>query len=109
MSRNVPDKVNVVVFTWKGNVYGARFHPSYVTKIDRFGGKVILMCGCIMLGSRTPLFVFDASTVNSQRYREEILEAYGRFFWVLWAPTTFLWTIMRSHTELILLKNFMKK
>ncbi|GFV71952.1 hypothetical protein TNCV_2458851 [Trichonephila clavipes] len=54
------------VFIWKGN--GARFHPSYLTKIDRFGGKGILVCGGIMLGSRIPLYFFDDGTVNSQRY-----------------------------------------
>ncbi|GFU81109.1 hypothetical protein TNCV_1117611 [Trichonephila clavipes] len=39
----------------------------------------------------------------------DILEAYVRVFWVLWARTTFLWTIMRSHTELTSLMDFMKE
>ncbi|GFV68722.1 hypothetical protein TNCV_1902381 [Trichonephila clavipes] len=38
------------VFTWRENVRGARFRPSCVTKIDRFDGKGILVCGGIMLG-----------------------------------------------------------
>ncbi|GFX72846.1 transposable element Tcb2 transposase [Trichonephila clavipes] len=32
-----------------------------------------------MWSSRTPLNVFDVSTVNSQRYRDEILETYAYF------------------------------
>ncbi|GFY01970.1 hypothetical protein TNCV_5098311 [Trichonephila clavipes] len=62
-----------------------------------------------MLGGRTHLYVFDAGAVNSQGYGDEILEAYVRFFWVLWVRTTFLKTIMRCHTELVLLMNFMKE
>ncbi|GFW52751.1 hypothetical protein TNCV_2393311 [Trichonephila clavipes] len=42
-----------------------------------------------MWGSRSSLYVFGASTVNLQRCMDEILEAYMRFFWVLWARTTF--------------------
>ncbi|GFY01756.1 hypothetical protein TNCV_1467481 [Trichonephila clavipes] len=59
------------VFTWREN--GAHFHPSYAPKIDIFGGKGILACGGIMLRSRTPLYAFDASTVNSQHNRDDIL------------------------------------
>ncbi|GFX66421.1 transposable element Tcb1 transposase [Trichonephila clavipes] len=36
----------------------------------------MLVGGDIMLGSLTPLYVFHAGSVNSQRYRDEILEAY---------------------------------
>ncbi|GFV16225.1 hypothetical protein TNCV_3379891 [Trichonephila clavipes] len=91
-----------------------RHHPranaldSYLTKIDRFGGKGILVCGG-MLSSRTPLYVFNMGTVNLQRYRNEILEACVRFSWVLWAQATFLWMTMRGETELILLMNLMKE
>ncbi|GFV68482.1 hypothetical protein TNCV_3129381 [Trichonephila clavipes] len=66
------------VLTWREN--GARFYPSYVIKIDRYGGKGILECDGIMLGNCTPLYVLDAGTVNSQRYRDDILEAYVRVF-----------------------------
>ncbi|GFY06250.1 hypothetical protein TNCV_2680441 [Trichonephila clavipes] len=59
------------VFTWREN--GACFHPPNVTKIDRFGVKRILVCGSIMLDSRTTLKVFDACTVNSQCHRNQIL------------------------------------
>ncbi|GFS76267.1 transposable element Tcb2 transposase [Trichonephila clavipes] len=62
------------VFTCREN--RTRFHASYEKKIDRFGGKEILVRSCIMLRSRTPLYVFYANTVNSQGYRDEILEAY---------------------------------
>ncbi|GFV70342.1 hypothetical protein TNCV_4797611 [Trichonephila clavipes] len=35
------------------------------------------------------MYAFDAGAVNSQSYRDEILEACVRFFWLLWALTTF--------------------
>ncbi|GFV91885.1 hypothetical protein TNCV_2975561 [Trichonephila clavipes] len=69
------------VFTWREN--GACLNPSYVTEIDRFGSKEIFVCGGIMLGSHTPLYVFNAGSVNSQRKKDEILEAKARLFWVL--------------------------
>ncbi|GFW09729.1 hypothetical protein TNCV_867921 [Trichonephila clavipes] len=31
-----------------------------------------------MLDSRTPLYHWDTGTINSQHYRDEILEAYAR-------------------------------
>ncbi|GFW20209.1 hypothetical protein TNCV_1855331 [Trichonephila clavipes] len=46
------------VFPWREN--GAHYHPSYVTKTDRFGGKRILVCGGIIVSSRTSLYIFDA-------------------------------------------------
>ncbi|GFW15837.1 hypothetical protein TNCV_1545711 [Trichonephila clavipes] len=55
MSRNVSDKGILIVFIRREN--GAHVHPSYVTKIDRFGGKGILVCSGIMLGSLTPQYV----------------------------------------------------
>ncbi|GFU42527.1 reverse transcriptase [Trichonephila clavipes] len=72
------------VFTWRES--GARFHPHHISKSDRFRGKGILVCGGIMLGSRTPLYVFDARTLNSQRYMNGILQVHMRFFWV-WVPS----------------------
>ncbi|GFV73862.1 hypothetical protein TNCV_2625651 [Trichonephila clavipes] len=64
------------VFTWREN--GARFHLSCVTKIDRLFGKGILFCGGIMLGSRTPQYVFHEGTVNSQYYRDDNPDVYVR-------------------------------
>ncbi|GFU63780.1 hypothetical protein TNCV_3321771 [Trichonephila clavipes] len=61
------------VFTWRENE--ACSHPSFEAKMEIFGGKRILVSGGIMLGSRTRKG-FDSSTVNSQRYRYDILEAY---------------------------------
>ncbi|GFY24839.1 transposable element Tcb2 transposase [Trichonephila clavipes] len=95
------------VFIWRER--GARFHPSFVTKINRFGGKGILVWGCILLDNFTPMFVFYAGIANAQCYRDEVLEAYVRLFWIIWAQTTFLWTIIRSHTEPTLLMNFMRR
>ncbi|GFX14529.1 hypothetical protein TNCV_1617121 [Trichonephila clavipes] len=67
------------VFTFGEKSEGS-FHPSCETKIDIFGGKGMLVCGGIMLGSRTPLYVFDACTVNSHSYRDQILEAYNNSY-----------------------------
>ncbi|GFU71132.1 integrase catalytic domain-containing protein [Trichonephila clavipes] len=44
------------IFMWREN--GDRFYPFYTTKINRFGGKGILVCGGIMWGNRTPLKMF---------------------------------------------------
>ncbi|GFV47476.1 transposable element Tcb2 transposase [Trichonephila clavipes] len=49
-------------------------------KFDRFGGKGIFVCVGTMLKSRTPLYIIDAGTVNSQSYRDEFLEVYVWFF-----------------------------
>ncbi|GFW39891.1 hypothetical protein TNCV_4358861 [Trichonephila clavipes] len=65
MSRNSPD-YGILVESSSGES-GAYFHPFYVIKIDRFHGKGILVCRGIMWGRRTPLYVFDVSTVYSQR------------------------------------------
>ncbi|GFX18468.1 retrovirus-related Pol polyprotein from transposon opus [Trichonephila clavipes] len=66
------------VFIWRES--GARFQHYYVTKIDRFGSKLVIVCVGVMLGSCKPLYVFGASTVNSQCYRD-IMEVYGMSFW----------------------------
>ncbi|GFW83409.1 hypothetical protein TNCV_2545071 [Trichonephila clavipes] len=58
------------VFIWKES--GARFHSSYVTKIDGFDGKVILAFGSKMLGRHTPLHVFDVDSASEQCYRDEV-------------------------------------
>ncbi|GFU07150.1 hypothetical protein TNCV_1316141 [Trichonephila clavipes] len=50
------------VFTCKEN--GPRFHPSHVTKINRFGGKGILVWGGKKLNSRIPLYIFETDSVT---------------------------------------------
>ncbi|GFW56732.1 hypothetical protein TNCV_4068121 [Trichonephila clavipes] len=62
------------VFIWRESE--AKFHLSYLTNRTDLVPKEFLCVG-IMYGSRTPLYVFDASTVNSYRYRDEVLEANG--------------------------------
>ncbi|GFY35038.1 hypothetical protein TNCV_5044131 [Trichonephila clavipes] len=47
-----------------GRENGARFHPSCVTKVDGFCGKGIIVHGGMLSGSRTPLYDFNACTVN---------------------------------------------
>ncbi|GFT55893.1 hypothetical protein TNCV_1699701 [Trichonephila clavipes] len=58
--------------TWREN--GSSLSSFLCNKFDRFGGKGILVCGGTILDSRTPLYIIDAGTVNSQRCRDEILE-----------------------------------
>ncbi|GFX15234.1 transposable element Tcb2 transposase [Trichonephila clavipes] len=48
-------------------------HPSNIIERERYGGRGVLVWGGIMLGSRTDLHIFDASSVNGIRYCNEIL------------------------------------
>ncbi|GFU18938.1 transposable element Tc3 transposase [Trichonephila clavipes] len=59
---------------------GSRNHPSNIIERDRYGGRSVLVWGCIMLGSRTDLHIFDAGSVNGTRYCNEILLPYVRLF-----------------------------
>ncbi|GFT42082.1 transposable element Tc3 transposase [Trichonephila clavipes] len=59
---------------------GSRNHPSNIIERDRYGGHGVLVWGGIMLGSRTDLHIFDASSVNGTRYCNEILLPYVRLF-----------------------------
>ncbi|GFT17879.1 HTH_Tnp_Tc3_2 domain-containing protein [Trichonephila clavipes] len=59
---------------------GSRNHPSNIIERDRYGGHGVLVCGGIMLGSRTDLHIFDAGSVNGTRYCKEILLPYVRLF-----------------------------
>ncbi|GFV96580.1 transposable element Tc1 transposase [Trichonephila clavipes] len=59
---------------------GSRNHPSNIIERDRYGGRCVLVRGGIMLGSRTDLHIFDASSVNGTRYCNEILLPYVRLF-----------------------------
>ncbi|GFS88016.1 hypothetical protein TNCV_3929911 [Trichonephila clavipes] len=61
MCRNVPEEVVLVECSSESEVC---FHLSYVTKIDRFGDKGNLVCCSIMLGCRTPLYIFDVSSAT---------------------------------------------
>ncbi|GFT00200.1 transposable element Tcb2 transposase [Trichonephila clavipes] len=59
---------------------GSRNHPSNIIERDRYGGRGVLVWGGIMLGSRTDLHIFDAGSVNGNRYCNEILLPYVRLF-----------------------------
>ncbi|GFX31471.1 transposable element Tcb1 transposase [Trichonephila clavipes] len=59
---------------------GSRNHPSNIIERDRYGGRGVLIWGCIMLGSRTDLHIFNAGSVNGTRYCNEILLPYVRLF-----------------------------
>ncbi|GFX03652.1 HTH_Tnp_Tc3_2 domain-containing protein [Trichonephila clavipes] len=59
---------------------GSRNHPSNIIERDRYVGRGVLVWGGIMLGSRTDLHIFDAGSVNSTRYCNEILLPYVCLF-----------------------------
>ncbi|GFU90195.1 transposable element Tcb2 transposase [Trichonephila clavipes] len=59
---------------------GSRNHPSNIIERDRYGGRGVLVWGGIMLGSRTDLHIFHASSVNGTRYCNEIFLPYVRLF-----------------------------
>ncbi|GFW62324.1 transposable element Tcb2 transposase [Trichonephila clavipes] len=59
---------------------GSRNHPSNIIERDRYGGRGVLVWGGIMLGSRTDLHIFDAGSVNGNRYCNEILLPHVRLF-----------------------------
>ncbi|GFU53576.1 transposable element Tcb2 transposase [Trichonephila clavipes] len=59
---------------------GSRNHPSNIIERDRYGGRGVLVWGGIMFGSRTDLHIFDAGSVNGNRYCNEILLPYVRLF-----------------------------
>ncbi|GFT41726.1 transposable element Tc3 transposase [Trichonephila clavipes] len=68
---------------WRDNEWrerGSRNHPSNIYERDRYGGRGVLVCGGIKLGSRTDLHIFDAGSVNGTRYCNEILLTYVRLF-----------------------------
>lgn len=77
MSRNSAHKSDCQLIIWKKR--GAYYHPSNGKEIDQCGAKGVLVCGCIMLGNRSLLHVFDAGSDTTQRYRDEVLKASVRF------------------------------
>ncbi|GFV93137.1 hypothetical protein TNCV_2552281 [Trichonephila clavipes] len=78
MSQNSPDEV-IFVDSSSGEKVELTF-ILYLTKIYRFGGKRILVWASLWFGSLTPLYVFDARTVNLQRYKNDVFEAYVQLF-----------------------------
>ncbi|GFT06178.1 uncharacterized protein TNCV_1595771 [Trichonephila clavipes] len=79
---------------------GARFYSSYITKINIFGGKGILVYDDIMLSRHTPLYFFDANAVNSNRYMDAILEACPQY---TVGSTSACRTILRSSLLVVFL------
>ncbi|GFU30588.1 transposable element Tcb1 transposase [Trichonephila clavipes] len=73
---------------------GSRNHPWNVIERDRYGGRGVLVWGCIMLGSRTDLHIFDAGSVNGTRYCNEILLPYVRLFRGAMGLQFLSWTTM---------------
>ncbi|GFS71835.1 transposable element Tc3 transposase [Trichonephila clavipes] len=65
---------------WCREHRNCRNHPSNNIERDRYGCRGVLVWGGIMLGSRTDLHIFDASSVNGTRYCNEILLPYVRLF-----------------------------
>ncbi|GFU74974.1 uncharacterized protein TNCV_3752251 [Trichonephila clavipes] len=61
-------------------VYGSMRQMCKTVFGQWYGGRGVLVWGGIMLGSRTDLHIFDASSVNGTRYCNEILLPYVRLF-----------------------------
>ncbi|GFX85182.1 hypothetical protein TNCV_1647291 [Trichonephila clavipes] len=57
---------------------GASFPSSYVKKTQEDIVANEYFCAVVNVGSRTSLHVFDAGIINSQCYRNEVLETYMR-------------------------------
>ena len=55
-----------------------RCHPSNIIERDHYAGWRLRVWVGIMQDTRTPLHVFDNDSMNAQRYRQEVLELYGR-------------------------------
>lgn len=69
---------------------GTRYQPRNVLERDLYGGGGLMVWGGIMIGSRTPLHVFDRGTVTGQVYRDVILHQYVRLFRGAVGPTFLL-------------------
>lgn len=84
-------KTNDFISTRTGISYWVKWngHTHWTANIrrnNRFNDKVTLLWDGIILGSCTPLRVFDAATVNAYRYMYEVLETHGRLFRVAVSP-----------------------
>ncbi|GFV33775.1 transposable element Tcb2 transposase [Trichonephila clavipes] len=49
-------------FIWRE--LGTPYLPSNVREIDNYGGRGLMLWACIMLGGRTPLYVFERGSVT---------------------------------------------
>ncbi|GFU34423.1 transposable element Tcb1 transposase [Trichonephila clavipes] len=63
--------------TWRAP--GTRYHQENTIERHRYGGAGWLVCGGIILGSRTDLHV-QSVTMTGHIYRDVILEQYVRLF-----------------------------
>ncbi|UYV63311.1 hypothetical protein LAZ67_2003713 [Cordylochernes scorpioides] len=88
LSESVRDDVNIsfksgdkksnfprkTAFFWRETCY----HPTNIVEKDAYGG--VMVWAGIMTNRRMSLHVFEAGTLNVQRYRDEILEPHARLF-----------------------------
>ncbi|GFW70861.1 transposable element Tcb2 transposase [Trichonephila clavipes] len=59
---------------------GTRFEPRNITERHHFPSRGVMVWTGIMMDGRTDLHFFDTGSVTAQRYRDEVLEPYVRFF-----------------------------
>ncbi|GFW13706.1 transposable element Tcb2 transposase [Trichonephila clavipes] len=59
---------------------GTRFEPRNITKRHHFPSRGVMVWAGIMMDGRTDLHFFETGSVTAQRYRDEVLELYGRLF-----------------------------
>lgn len=69
---------------------GTRYLPTNILERDKYGGGGIMVWGGIIMGSRTPLHVFDRGIVTGQVYRDVILQYYVCLFRGAVGPTFLL-------------------
>ena len=66
------------VFAWREP--GKRYNLANIREIYRFDGTCILGWAGIKLDGHTLLYIISDSTMTAERYRNEVLEPYVRFF-----------------------------
>ncbi|GFV08979.1 transposable element Tcb2 transposase [Trichonephila clavipes] len=59
---------------------GTRFEARNITERHHFPSREVMVWAGIMMNGCTDLHFFDMGSVTAQRYRDEVLEPYVRFF-----------------------------
>ncbi|GFY20110.1 transposable element Tcb2 transposase [Trichonephila clavipes] len=59
------------IFIWRDR--GSRNNPVFVHESVRFGGRGVLVYGCISIDGRTDLYIIRDGPLTARRYRDEIL------------------------------------
>ena len=85
-----------------------RFAPVCAAEHDRYGKGLVMVWAGISMQGKTDLQIIENGTLTTVRYVNEILEFYVRPYAGTIGADSFLWTIMRAHTEHTSLTNIWK-